>query len=319
VPTTIDPALAAVMPLIMGRSVDVPLAIRRFTSEAGSDCALEAIQLTTAGVAAKYRNAYGDGQRISVRLLCQLMGVRLYGVPTRTQLLNTYGTSINRGVGGSHSGYLEFTSPEPTVTVPPGVDYLRARIGVGHELGHVLIHRRRSGYDEATIRLGSSPIEEALSEYAARLLLIPKIPFDSIRESPPKNVAEACLRVASAADVTVHSMISRLGDPDRRFVDIVGAILWRIGGNRKGDTGDELPAPYWHLCPGVFVPLKRGKARKNSLVARLFMSTERSAVDSARENVSIGTFTGEFLVDGIAWGSRASGSRLVLSVFRQPQ
>jgi Zn-dependent peptidase ImmA (M78 family) len=49
------------------------------------------------------------------------------------------------------------------------VEFERARVAVAHELAHVLIHKKADGYDEATIRLQSSPTEEALAEYGARL------------------------------------------------------------------------------------------------------------------------------------------------------
>jgi hypothetical protein len=51
-------------------------------------------------------------------------------------------------------------------------------------------------------------------------------------------------------------------------------------------------------------------------VARLFLEGDGPIAATANEEVDIGEFKGEFIVDGFAWGSRNNGTRHVLSVFR---
>jgi len=215
-----------------------------------------------------------------------------------------------------HTGKTYFGSARPLVKIPPEVDFATARLSVAHELGHVLVHSRDDGYDEATIRLPSTPEEECLAEYAARLLLMPAPLWSRLAFNV--NLAEYCVGRSSAARVTVHSSIVRLGDPDMRDLGVRGAILWRLNPQaRQCALLHQRLTPQWHVCPGAFVPIKRSKARCGSLIARV--AEECTAVaGSSLENVDIGTFVGSFVVHAFSWGSVVDGTRLVLSVFQTP-
>ncbi|HEY6352248.1 MAG TPA: ImmA/IrrE family metallo-endopeptidase [Candidatus Angelobacter sp.] len=212
-----------------------------------------------------------------------------------------------------HTGKLYVHDSQVTIRVPEEIAFETARISVAHEIGHVLIHRRGNDFDHATIRLPSSPEEEALAEYAARLLLLPVGVFQ-----PPLgvNLAQYAVEQAGTAKVTVHSAVSRLGDPDIFVPGIIGAILWRINPNiPESHPVSSRLTPQWHLCPGHFVPVKRCKARAGSLIARVADSPSAVSL-SAIETVSIGTFVGTFRVDAFGWGSIPQGTRLALAIFR---
>lgn len=204
-----------------------------------------------------------------------------------------------------------------TIRLPSGLDWLRGRIAVCHEIGHFLIHSRGEEIDLFTSRLASSPEEEALSEYASRLLLMPA-PY--VDRHPAGNLIVDCMTLARSADVTLHAAAARLGDPDSPLAGLVrGVILWRT--KKPGDK-PELPrrlTPQWHLCRESFVPVGRCHAGRTSLVAALAASDEAQAVGSCIEQVEIGALKGEFRVDAVAWGSMERGTRLVLSAFVLPQ
>src|SRR5262249_41739932 len=157
------------------------------------------------------------------------------------------------------TGKLLFDGSKVSIRIPDHLSHERARISVAHELGHLLIHRRGEGYDEATIRLPSSPSEESLAEYGARLLLMPSPQFNH------RNLAEHSLIQSSRSRVTLHSAVLRLGDPDVEPYDVVGAILWRMnsGVSKNLPLGSRL-TPQWHLCPGYFVPVGKCRARYGS-------------------------------------------------------
>ena len=164
-----------------------------------------------------------------------------------------------------------------------------------------------------TLRLGSSPAEEALAEYAARMLLIPSGCYETTAEA---NLAEFAIAQASRWRVTIHCFVERLGDPDVASTSIAGAILWRM----RPDVAASEPlharlTPQWHLCRDAFIPIRKCKARPGSLVAHL-AAVEASAAMSGREDVNIGSFAGHFRVDAFAWGSVDDGTRLILSIFR---
>jgi len=198
---------------------------------------------------------------------------------------------------------------QPCIQIPAGVPDHRARVAVAHELGHVLIHKRGSSYDDVTIRLAASDREEAVAEYAARLLLLPT------RQIERENLAERAVRQANEARVTVHAAASRLGDPDMRCEFVRGAILWKLNPSvpSKSALAERL-TPAWRLCPGAFIPIGKCKARKDSLIAELARATGSSS-DVRIENVKIGSLEGVFRVHGFAWGSIAGGTRLILSIF----
>ncbi len=198
---------------------------------------------------------------------------------------------------------------------PSTVDQVRARLSVAHELGHYLIHKRESGPDKASLRLGSTREEEAIAEYAARLLLLPNGLSPSTGKMYPSQAA-MCIAEAGLAKVTIHAATARLADPDQPRVGIRGAILWRLNAAVPHSAPIEHRlTPHWHLCPGAFVPIRRCRARAGSLVASLAAKGPNSAFDSREEEIKIGTLKGHYTVDAFAWGSVRAGTRLVLSMF----
>jgi Zn-dependent peptidase ImmA (M78 family) len=92
------------------------------------------------------------------------------------------------------------------------VDYATARVSVAHELGHVLVHLRANDFDEATVRMPSSPEEECIAEYRARLLLMPSRAW--LEMPMGSNLAEEAVIRSNIARVTIRSAVARLGDPD---------------------------------------------------------------------------------------------------------
>jgi hypothetical protein len=119
--------------------------------------------------------------------------------------------------------------------------------------------------------------------------------------------------------VTLHSAVTRFGDPDVTSPRVLGAILWRM--NPEVSTIEPIHArltPQWHLCPGAFIPVRRCKARMGSLVADLAGTGNAAVGESRLEDVAIGTFTGCFRADAFAWGSVIDGTRIVLSLFIEP-
>jgi hypothetical protein len=252
---------------------------------------------------------------ITVEKLCDISGATLTGARPKARNSNAYATHSQPSRRG-HTGKLCFYETKVSIKIPDDVDYLAARISVAHELGHLLIHRRGSGYDEATIRLGSSPEEEALAEYAARLLLIPSTLYSPAQKA---NLAEFAISQASRMRVTLHSVVLRLGDPDVSSAGVRGAILWRI--YPSVPSSEPLHArltPQWHLCPDAFIPIRKCTARQGSLVAQV-AAAQASVAKSELEDVNIGSFVGQFRNDAFAWGSVEDGTRLVLTIFREPR
>ena len=149
-----------------GSLADQPLAIRRFTARTGAGRPHEAMKLATASVLMAYDNAHsGVTEPISVERLCLLSNVALSGFRPSPRSSSNISAAPQNGP----TGFLEFAGAQPIIRIPPYVEFERARVAVAHELAHVLIHKKADGYDEATIRLQSSPTEEALAEYGARL------------------------------------------------------------------------------------------------------------------------------------------------------
>jgi len=290
-----------------------PLAVKRFVREFGRDCPSTAMKLATDLLLSTYQSQIEEHSApITVERLCDICGATLTGIRPRPRSNNVYSIDSWQSRQG-HTGKLSFDDSRVSIKIPESVDYLTARLSVAHELGHLLIHRRGKSYDEATLRLRSSPEEEALAEYAARLLLIPSSLCSPTSDT---NLAEYAITQANRMRVTIHSFVVRLGDPDVAALPVRGAILWRM--HPSVPASEPLPArltPQWHLCPDAFIPIRKCKARPGSLVAQV-AAEGTSAAMSRREEVSIGSFLGHFQVDAFAWGSVDDGTRLILSVFR---
>jgi len=290
-----------------------PLPIRRFTHRMMVSHPTLAMKCATDQALEKYEGTERNQltSPISITKLCELFNIELVG--TRPSSNRAWYSIENYKPRNGHTGKLFFEAEKAFIKVADSVSYDTARISAAHEIGHLLIHRKGTKYDEATLRLPSTPAEEALAEYGARLLLLPVCqPFKST------NLAEYALMHGSKARVTLHASVSRLTDPDVVDVDIKGAILWRL--NAQVEKLRPLSArltPQWHLCPRQFVPVRKCKARQGSLVADLAESN-RLVSDTRVEDVSIGSFIGRFRIDACAWGSVDEGTRLVLSVFRSP-
>ena len=281
--------------------------------EYGAQYPLEAMQMATDKLLEAYRYSVDTFTRpISVEKLCSLAGAELMGSRPSSRPHVGYNYEDTRARAG-HTGKLYFRNSRAIIKIPEEIEFETARISVAHEIGHVLIHRRGEECDGVTIRLSSSTEEEALSEYAARLLLLPSVFFWPVAEA---NLAEYAVERAGVAKVTIHSAVSRLGDPDMCNLGVRGAIFWKINPNlpRSGPLYTRL-TPRWHLCPGAFVPVLRSKARAGSLIAELADSSSPSKGWDV-QTVNIGTFIGTFRVDVFAWGSVTEGTRSVLSVFR---
>lgn len=299
---------------------ELPLTLRRFCAHAGGGSAVSAMQRATSDLLERY--THGEHQsmaRISAGRLCELCGVTLEGKPLRGAPTSAVYSAFHPGEKQKgHSGALVLDPQRPTIQLPAGIDLVRARVTVGHEIGHYLIHRRRTKIDSFTASLPSSPEEEALSEYAARLLLLPA-PF-RLTGSDTLNLVSGCLKVARGSEVTLHATAARLGDPDSPFVRAVkGVILWRL--NPSVPMERPVPSrltPQWHLCPDVFIPIKRCHASRQSLVSELGSLGDKTVAGSRVEPVNIGSFKGTYRVDAVAWGSLSRGTRLVLAAFILP-
>lgn len=299
----------------------LPLSLRRFAQCVGHAEATAAMQTAAARLLDAYSvDAAAEGvqqRQISVNRLGKVAGANVV-VPSRmAHPRRAYSTGAPKA-RPSHTGELVFSGGAPRITVRPGADRLTARVSVAHEIGHLLIHRRADGWDSATVRLPSSSEEEALAEYAARLLLMPGELLAEVEECT--NLAEFVLRVVSAAGVTVHAAVARLGDPDIIDNGVRGAILWRLNSRvgREASVAERL-TPHWHLCPGAFVPIGRCAARVGSLAGRLASDGNAPSSGSQIEDVRIGSFAGRFLAQGCSWGTLDECTRLVLTVYRSPE
>lgn len=293
---------------------DLPLALRRFIAHLGEASTTSAMQCAVSRLLDQHgTNSVGAQLPISVGQICALIGARLTGLRPfpRRALESIYSPDTYKPRSG-HTGRLQVKNSELSINIPETVqDRETARISAAHEIGHALIHRRDEGYDEATLQLGSSPDEEALAEYGARLLLMPSQLWINDRGD---NSASDAVTLKSRADVTMHSAVARLGDPDIGDSTLRGAILWRLHARVPSNAAvHERLTPQWHLCPGFFVPIGKCKARTRSLVSEAAAQPGRVAL-SGDEEVSIGSFVGFYKVDVFAWGSQ---HRLVLSLFHE--
>lgn len=292
-----------------------PLAVRRFVREFETNSPSEAMKLATDALLSAYQSSADKlAVPVVVERLCQLCGATLSGARPKPRTVTAYSVDTWQPRSG-HTGKLYLEGSRAEIRIPEELDYQTARVSVAHEIGHLLIHRRGTSYDAATMRLGSSDEEEALAEYAARLLLMPSSFWSPVLDET--NLAEYAITQASLMRVTVHSAVMRFGDPDVVSPRVQGAILWRINPNiPPSESIHARLTPHWHLCPSAFVPIRRCKARAGSLIAEL-AAVEAASVGCKVEDVRIGSFAGRFRVDAFSWGSVQDGTRLVLSVFRR--
>jgi hypothetical protein len=292
----------------------LPLALRRFARALGHASVTEAMRRAVAALLNEYFGGSAPKGPVSVSRLGRLAGAEIQ-VPAK---LTPPRTAYSLGASGrrGHTGIISFSLGLPKIRVPDAVDKATARISVAHEIGHLLIHRRANRWDDATLRLGSSEEEEALAEYAARLLLMPiETAYDRIGDG--QNLAQFALQLASAAGVTVHAAVSRLGDPDVADNRVRGAILWRLNPRIPASSPvARRMTPQWHMCPGAFVPVGKCAARVGSLAASIAAGPETTARQC--EDVRIGSFTGRYIANGYAWGSVEDGTRLVLTIYQYP-
>lgn len=293
---------------------DKPLPVARFTRRWGSDGPIPAMIKAAGQVHDEYSSKWGAEEVLSVQRYCQLLGVRLLGSPPQSRPLSFYsgGMAEIRGRSSQHSGRI-LLGNRPQITIPESVDRNESRLSIAHELGHLLIHKVEGGLDETTIRLDSSPQEEAIAEFAARLLLLP-----GPGKQSSGSIAKQCLREASRRRVPLRAAAARAADSDRPVSAIRGVILWRMRAaeaSGKGSTSFERLTPFWHFFPGHFIPLNKCRSREGSLVARLAEASLDNSCDQSEEEVSIGSVRGTFHIDAIAWGSIIRGTRKVLSFF----
>lgn len=287
------------------------LNVRRFCERLDRDRPIDAINDACMTLLERYCDRYEDWPvRISVWRLCGLLDVDVRGPKpvSSHHLLFAAKAPYSDGCTGAMS----LKSGRPLVRLPL-LDERRARLSLAHELGHVLMHRHKGEIDSAGLRLGYRADEEALAEYAARLLLLPG------KSLPPleSNLCRWAADTASNKKVTLHAACARLLDPDLGHKQIRGAILWKMD---KRDPEAETPLerlkPHWHLCPSAFIPIRRCRSRQGSLIAHLGLGSNRAEFGTVEEDVTIGSLIGHYLVDVFAWGSVEQGTRHVLSFFR---
>jgi hypothetical protein len=292
----------------------LPVTLRRFAENCEADSVSDAMEATVGRLLAKINGdgKVAPGRAVSVESLCDACGVTIAGSKRASSSADQSWDAYFRG--SSHVGEIIFQGNAALIRVPHRMDFSAARISIAHELGHFLIHAQSQ--DGVTKRLPSTPEEEALAEYGARLLLMP---HREVKVEETANLAANALSLSRRMRTTLHSAVSRLGDPDTGVSDMRGAILWRFSESApQHATIEQRLSPFWHLCSPAFVPVRRCKAREGSIIARA--AAERDgATGSAIEDVRIGTFSGVFRVDVVAWGSIADGARAILSVFRSVQ
>ena len=309
IPRALDPALSRIFRSPLDSASDYPLAIRRFLSCMHAQHPTGAMEQAATSLLDKYVSVHADLlEPVSVERLCSVAEVDLTGMRPvrRSSPVLHVGSPVRNGP----TGFLDFTQMRPLIRIPPNIEFERARVTVAHEIAHVLIHKREHGHDDATVRLGSSDVEEAIAEYGARLLLMPV--RLNLSPASDENLAVWSVRKARRARVTVYAALARLGDPDMQNREVRGAILWRPRSDSLDSTYESL-SPYWHLCSDTFVPIGRCKARRGSLVSELAAHSGQLASTSI-EQVHIGSLEGHFRVDAFAWGE--GNARVVLSVFR---
>lgn len=286
---------------------------------------------------AEYERRFSTGTGIyGVGNYCKLLNVDLVGrrrSPDTASLQSTAGYRHRHGGGTAH---IRLSGRRPKIVISADMSRDQARVAVAHELGHLLIHRHDSSIHPETSRVPSTPAEEALSEYAGRMLLMPgtlshdqqsQRPIELEHSAdrlqldmfPSKSSVLACLQEAGQRNVTLFASAARHGDADRH-PDLHGAILWTMDSR----VDPALPVysrltPAWHHCGTAFVPIRRCTARKNSAVDKAAAVTgQHNAIVEKIESVSIGSFSGKYRVEAFAWGSVPRGTRRVLSFFLSP-
>lgn len=291
----------------------LPLSIRRFAEQTEPRDPISMARTKCRDLVRAYRDRHpNDRERISLTWLCNMCSIQL--LRSRSSARGTWIDSPSRK---KPTGHLIVQNGCPVIEVPENMDRCCARVSVAHEIGHWLIHSREGHFDAENVRLPSSPEEEALAEYCARLLLMP----EPLTTEAANNYVERCMLQAQSADVTLHAAAARLGDPDVvPSSGIRGVILWRL--NQKVTSDNDASrriAPYWHLCPGAFIPVMKCHAKRGSLIAEVVEHQGDGEKASSRvEHVSIGNMVGTYRVDALAWGALSKGTRLVLSVFSCP-
>jgi hypothetical protein len=309
-PRTILDVRLAQLESASGQSL--PLSLRRFQESMESESVIRAIQAAASKMLWSYDRRFGVSAAVSVGRLCYLCGVELVGrVPRRISGALYSSGAISSG-SKTHRAEFRVEAGRPVVRISHLHDEGVARISVAHELGHLMVHQRGSVLERATLLLGTSDEEEAVVEYAARLLLLSRAFLSSVSASP-YSLAESCVAEAGRARVTLHAATLRLADPDLPDHGVRAAILWRLN-PRTADSKpiEERLTPQWFACPGAFVPVGKCHARPGSLVAELASRCDMPAAGSRVEDVRIGTLRGRFEVDAFAWGSVRAGTRLVL-------
>lgn len=288
-------------------AIPLSLPLKRFAEVCQVDDPSMAMRIVTRRLLTQVRPNDSSGP-ISIESLCRLSKITLAGSERVT-------SSVDHGWAGyfrnsSHVGEIVFHRDSAVIRVPCHLDFSAARLSIAHELGHFLIHAQ--GRDRVTTRLPSTDDEEALAEYGARLLLMPA---DDLKIQQSGNLAAAALTVSRSMRTTLHSAVSRLADPDVEFSPIRGAILWRMSEHVSSKCPiEQRLSPYWHLCSPAYVPVRRCKARKGSIIA-MAAAARNGGTGTAVEDVRIGTFTGVFRIDVVAWGCISEGTRIVLSTF----
>jgi hypothetical protein len=297
-------------------SAEWPYALREFITATGTKTPAAAAQTVANSLLARYFTKYADRTDVvSVTKLCALLGIEIVG---RLPRISSKSPSYNQLFEhGAHLAKLNFLSGRPVIEVM-GSRAPIAGISAAHELGHYLIHLRDGQLNDQTLRSGSTPEEEALSEYIGRMLLMPKPQFDPYLKPPP-NYAVECLSVASRAHVIMHAAAARMMDPDHPIRALRGIIFWKLHPQEPESLSvAKRLTPTWHHCDEAFIPIRKCHARRGSLVANLAESNE-DCQGASEEDVRVGSFSGRFRVDAYAWGSLNNGTRCVLSAFVELQ
>src|ERR1700687_511764 len=247
---------------------ELPLALRRLQETSGTLSAHEAIESAAETTLSVYEQRFGLGNAISVGRLCDIMGAELSGPLPRRRATPTYSSAPVAFRRHGHKAELRVDTARPRIVLNGCMDESLARVSVAHELGHLFVHRRGSSLDRSTLRLGTSPEEEAIAEYAARLLLLPRSFISPFRKLHT-NTALQAVELAARGRVTLHAAVVRLGGPDIADGGLQAAILWEMKPHTTADRIEQRLTPQWFACPGAFVPVGTSSARPGSLVARL--------------------------------------------------
>jgi hypothetical protein len=286
--------------------------VRQFAERHGCVAANAAMQHAAAAVLIKYDEKHPTSGHISVSWLCDLLGVSLRG--TENVMRDSYGRVPGSGASRiRHDAELRFGTP-PVVRLRRQLPEPRARLSIAHELGHFLV--RSVDYDLGR-SASSTPEEEEVAEYGARLLLMPPRLFASTIATGTEPLPARCLRTAGALRTTIRSVAVRLFDPDVRCFSLAAIILWRMAEEQDDTTGPRF-VPWWFVAPNTFVP-RAAWARHSCVVMTAAMSAEPDTVAGNVEDVAIGSLAGRFRVDAFAWGRLSDQSRVVLSCFSVPE